>query len=88
MNGMLQTCFFFGYMGICCFGLFLMLGTVGWRVSTCPSPFTCVLESSDICHMLSVDECSCSSAAASAGIPGLRSTHHDGCKSRLKEIRQ
>ncbi len=58
MNGMLQTCFFFGYMGICCFGLFLMLGTVGWRVSTCPSPFTCALASSDICHMISVDECS------------------------------
>lgn len=28
-----QTSFFFGYMGMACFGFFLMLGTIGWRSS-------------------------------------------------------
>jgi len=33
MSGFMQTSFFFGYMGIICFGFFLLLGTVGWRSS-------------------------------------------------------
>lgn len=33
MSGFMQTSFFFGYMGMVCFGFFLMLGTVGWRAS-------------------------------------------------------
>eukprot|EP00197_Chlamydomonas_leiostraca_P002553 CAMPEP_0202857270 /NCGR_PEP_ID=MMETSP1391-20130828/278_1 /ASSEMBLY_ACC=CAM_ASM_000867 /TAXON_ID=1034604 /ORGANISM="Chlamydomonas leiostraca, Strain SAG 11-49" /LENGTH=606 /DNA_ID=CAMNT_0049536053 /DNA_START=73 /DNA_END=1893 /DNA_ORIENTATION=+ len=33
MDGFMQTTFFFGYMGMVCFGFFLMLGTVGWRAS-------------------------------------------------------
>lgn len=33
MSGFMQTSFFFGYMGIACYGLFIMLGTVGWRAS-------------------------------------------------------
>ncbi|XP_071929125.1 transmembrane 9 superfamily member 2-like isoform X4 [Coffea arabica] len=33
MSGFLQTSFFFGYMTCSCFGLFLLLGTVGFRAS-------------------------------------------------------
>eukprot|EP00958_Prasinococcus_capsulatus_P021372 scaffold2900_cov330-Prasinococcus_capsulatus_cf.AAC.5 len=33
MSGFMQTSFFFGYMGIVCYGFFIMLGTVGWRSS-------------------------------------------------------
>jgi len=30
MRGFMQTSFFFGYMGMACFGFWLMLGTVGF----------------------------------------------------------
>ncbi|KAM7484754.1 hypothetical protein LguiA_000763 [Lonicera macranthoides] len=33
MDGLMQTSFFFGYMGCICYGVFLMLGTVGFRAS-------------------------------------------------------
>jgi len=33
MSGFMQTSFFFGYMGMVCYGFFLMLGTVGYRAS-------------------------------------------------------
>ncbi|CAK9140254.1 unnamed protein product [Ilex paraguariensis] len=33
MNGLLQSSFFFGYMACICYGIFLMLGTVGFRAS-------------------------------------------------------
>ncbi|KAF7131490.1 hypothetical protein RHSIM_Rhsim09G0125100 [Rhododendron simsii] len=33
MSGFLQTSFFFGYMGCICYGIFLMLGTIGFRTS-------------------------------------------------------
>ena len=33
MTGLLQTSFFFGYMAVACYGLFIMLGTVGFRAS-------------------------------------------------------
>jgi len=33
MNGFMQTSFFFGYMGIVCFGAWIMLGTVGFYSS-------------------------------------------------------
>lgn len=33
MSGLLQTSFFFGYMAVACYGLFLMLGTVGFRAA-------------------------------------------------------
>ena len=33
MSGFMQTSFFFGYMGLICYGFFLMLGTVGYRAS-------------------------------------------------------
>lgn len=33
MSGMLQLSFYFGYMGILCYALFLMLGTVGFYAS-------------------------------------------------------
>ncbi|KAG5561093.1 hypothetical protein RHGRI_004195 [Rhododendron griersonianum] len=33
MSGFLQTSFFFGYMGCICYGIFLMLGTIGFRAS-------------------------------------------------------
>lgn len=33
MTGLMQTSFFFGYMGMACFAFFLMLGTIGWRSS-------------------------------------------------------
>ncbi|CDP05442.1 unnamed protein product [Coffea canephora] len=35
MSGFLQTSFFFGYMACICYGLFLMLGTVGFYASLC-----------------------------------------------------
>ena len=31
MNGFMQTCFYFGYMGLLFWGLFLLLGNVGFR---------------------------------------------------------
>ena len=33
MSGFMQTSFFFGYMGLICYGFFLMLGTVGYYSS-------------------------------------------------------
>uniref|UniRef100_A0A5B6ZW78 Transmembrane 9 superfamily member n=2 Tax=Davidia involucrata TaxID=16924 RepID=A0A5B6ZW78_DAVIN len=33
MSGLLQTSFFFGYMACICYGIFLMLGNVGFRAS-------------------------------------------------------
>jgi hypothetical protein len=33
MGGLMQTAFYFGYTAIVCFGLFLLLGYVGWRAS-------------------------------------------------------
>lgn len=33
MTGLMQTSFFFGYMGCVCYGFFLMLGSVGYRAS-------------------------------------------------------
>ena len=33
MRGFMQTSFFFGYMGLICYGFALMLGAVGWRAS-------------------------------------------------------
>ena len=33
MNGFMQTSFFFGYMGMVCFGAWLMLGTIGFYSS-------------------------------------------------------
>eukprot|EP00695_Tsukubamonas_globosa_P002905 TRINITY_DN4126_c0_g1_i1.p3 TRINITY_DN4126_c0_g1~~TRINITY_DN4126_c0_g1_i1.p3 ORF type:complete len:82 (-),score=30.41 TRINITY_DN4126_c0_g1_i1:34-279(-) len=33
MNGFFQLSFYFGYMGLICYGLFLMLGTVGFYSS-------------------------------------------------------
>ncbi|CAL5430354.1 unnamed protein product [Camellia sinensis] len=33
MSGLLQTSFFFGYMACICYGIFLMLGTIGFRAS-------------------------------------------------------
>eukprot|EP00898_Chlorokybus_atmophyticus_P005779 jgi/Chlat1/6201/Chrsp44S05799 len=33
MTGLMQTSFFFGYMGAVCYGFFLMLGSVGYRAS-------------------------------------------------------
>jgi len=33
MSGFMQTTFFFGYMGMACYGLFIMLGTIGFRAS-------------------------------------------------------
>ncbi|KAA8532394.1 hypothetical protein F0562_032437 [Nyssa sinensis] len=33
MSGLLQTSFFFGYMACISYGIFLMLGTVGFRAS-------------------------------------------------------
>jgi len=33
MVGLMQTSFFFGYMGCVCYGFFLMLGSVGYRAS-------------------------------------------------------
>ncbi|XP_028098207.1 transmembrane 9 superfamily member 2-like [Camellia sinensis] len=33
MSGLLQTSFFFGYMACVCYGIFLMLGTIGFRAS-------------------------------------------------------
>ncbi|KAJ0981228.1 hypothetical protein J5N97_009483 [Dioscorea zingiberensis] len=33
MNGFMQTSFFLGYMACICYGIFLMLGTVGFRAS-------------------------------------------------------
>ncbi|KAM7487831.1 hypothetical protein LguiB_025315 [Lonicera macranthoides] len=33
MDGLMQTSFFFAYMGCICYGVFLMLGTVGFRAS-------------------------------------------------------
>ena len=34
MTGFLQTCFYFGYMAIFCFGLFILCGTLGTASST------------------------------------------------------
>ncbi len=33
MKGFMQTCFYFGYMGLACYVFFLMLGMVGFRAS-------------------------------------------------------
>ena len=33
MHGFLQTSFYFGYMGVVCYAMFLMLGNVGFRAS-------------------------------------------------------
>lgn len=33
MRGLLQASFYFGYNGVACYGLFLMLGSVGFRAS-------------------------------------------------------
>eukprot|EP01025_Chloroclados_australasicus_P064767 TRINITY_DN8694_c0_g1_i1.p1 TRINITY_DN8694_c0_g1~~TRINITY_DN8694_c0_g1_i1.p1 ORF type:complete len:128 (+),score=0.15 TRINITY_DN8694_c0_g1_i1:14-397(+) len=33
MSGLMQTSFFFGYMGMACYALFIMLGTVGFNAS-------------------------------------------------------
>ncbi|XAR64506.1 hypothetical protein NMG60_11024879 [Bertholletia excelsa] len=33
MSGLLQTSFFFGYMACICYGIFLMLGAIGFRAS-------------------------------------------------------
>lgn len=33
MEGLMQSSFFFGYTGVCCWALSLMLGFVGWRSS-------------------------------------------------------
>jgi hypothetical protein len=33
MSGLMQTSFFFGYMGVVCYGFFLMLGSIGFRAS-------------------------------------------------------
>jgi hypothetical protein len=33
MEGFMQVSFYFGYMGIVCYGFFLLLGYVGWRAS-------------------------------------------------------
>ena len=33
MSGLMQTSFFYGYMALICWGLFLMLGSVGYRGS-------------------------------------------------------
>jgi transmembrane 9 superfamily protein 1 len=33
MSGLMQSCFFFGYVACVCLGFFIMLGTVGWRAS-------------------------------------------------------
>ena len=33
MTGLLQLSFYFGYMGLLCYGLFLMLGAVGFFAS-------------------------------------------------------
>ena len=33
MHGLMQTSFYFGYMGLACYALFLMLGMVGFRAS-------------------------------------------------------
>jgi hypothetical protein len=33
MTGLLQTSFFFGYMAVACYGLFIMLATVGFQAS-------------------------------------------------------
>lgn len=33
MGGLMQGSFFFGYTGVCCWALSLMLGYVGWRAS-------------------------------------------------------
>lgn len=33
MDGLMQGAFFFGYSGVCCWALAVMLGWVGWRAS-------------------------------------------------------
>jgi hypothetical protein len=33
MHGLMQTCFYFGYMGLACYAFFLLLGMVGFRAS-------------------------------------------------------
>lgn len=33
MSGLMQTSFFFGYMGVVCYAVFLMLGSIGFRAS-------------------------------------------------------
>lgn len=33
MSGLMQSCFFFGYVACVCLGFFSMLGTVGWQAS-------------------------------------------------------
>ncbi|KAK3255051.1 Transmembrane 9 super member 2 [Cymbomonas tetramitiformis] len=33
MTGFMQTSFFFGYMGMICYGFFIMLGTIGYRAA-------------------------------------------------------
>ena len=33
MSGLLQASFFYGYMAVACYGLFLMLGAVGFKAS-------------------------------------------------------
>ena len=33
MSGLMQTSFFFGYMGVVCYAFFLMLGSIGFRAS-------------------------------------------------------
>lgn len=33
MSGLMQTSFFFGYMGMVCYAVFLMLGSIGFRAS-------------------------------------------------------